>query len=148
MQVSGRSGRGDKKGKVIIQTFNMDHYAIEAVKKHDYSRFFNKEMHIRKELSYPPYYYVASLKVISTSYDIAQKESNIVAKKLRENLSDVSVLGPSIGSVFKYRNTYRFSIMLKYKKSDSLYEYLKKLIEYYQSKTNVTLDIDFDSLKF
>ncbi len=148
MQVSGRSGRGDKKGKVIIQTFNKDHYAIEAVKTHDYHRFFNQEMKIRRDLSYPPYYYVASLKVISSSYDVAQKESNFVAKNLRENLADVTVLGPSIGSVFKYRNTYRFSIMLKYKKSENLYKYLKKLLEHYQNKHNVTLDIDFDSLKF
>ena len=55
-QTSGRSGRSKKQGKVIIQTFNKDHYAIKYSKMHDYVGFYNEEMDIRRKLKYPPYY--------------------------------------------------------------------------------------------
>ena len=55
MQASGRSGRADSMGKVIIQAFNVDHYAIKAVISHDYSYFYNIEMNYRQKTAYPPY---------------------------------------------------------------------------------------------
>ena len=58
MQTAGRSGRGEKKGSVIIQTFNPEHYAITLASKHDYIDFFKQEMEVRRKLSYPPYYYL------------------------------------------------------------------------------------------
>ena len=68
-QVAGRSGRGEKSGKVIIQTFNPEHYAIRYAKNHDYLGFFNQEMQIIHKLGYPPYYYLTSIKILSKSYD-------------------------------------------------------------------------------
>ena len=62
-QVAGRSGRSDKSGKVIIQTFNPDHYAISFVKKHDYLSFYEKEMSIRRQLKYPPYFYLCNIRI-------------------------------------------------------------------------------------
>ena len=115
-QVSGRSGRGEKKGTVIIQTFNQDHYAIKLAKTHDYMAFFKEEMKIRKTLQYPPYCFLVSIKVISKDYNLAQAESNLIAKRLRENLLNSTVLGPSIGSTFKINNTYRFGIIKNNKK--------------------------------
>ena len=61
-QVAGRSGRSNKEGSVIIQTFNPDHYAIELTKRHDYLSFYKKEMDIRRRLKYPPYYYLCSIR--------------------------------------------------------------------------------------
>ena len=89
---------------------------------------------------------IVSIKVISSDYDLAKVESVNVAEKLKENLKSSTILGPSIGSVFKYKNTYRFGILIKYKKEDNLYPYLKKLIEYYQSNPKIRLDIDFNSI--
>ena len=60
-QVSGRAGRANKQGKVIIQTYNPDHYAIQDAKTHDYEKFFNQEMMLRRQASYPPYYYTVRL---------------------------------------------------------------------------------------
>lgn len=145
-QVAGRSGRGDKKGSVIIQTFNKEHYAIELASKHKYMEFFNREMRIRRELNYPPYSYLVSIKIISRDYDVASRESNIIASRLKDNLLSSIVLGPSIGSTFKVNNTYRFGIIIKYKKEDNLYPYLEKLLEYYKSNDKIKIDIDFNPI--
>lgn len=143
-QVSGRSGRGDKEGEVIIQTFNPDHYAIRFAKNHDYASFFKQEMDIRRKLSYPPYYYLVSIKVISKNYELARDESNKVASFLKENLKSSIVLGPNVGSVFKVNNMYRFHILIKYKKDNDLYNTLEKIIDYYKSKSSIKIDIDFN----
>ena len=145
-QVSGRSGRGEKKGTVIIQTFNQDHYAIKLAKTHDYMAFFKEEMKIRKTLQYPPYCFLVSIKVISKDYNLAQTESNLIAKRLRENLLNSTILGPSIGSTFKINNTYRFGIIIKYKKEDNLYPFLEKMLDYYKINDKIRLDIDFNPI--
>lgn len=145
-QVSGRSGRGEKKGTVIIQTFNQDHYAVKLAKTHDYMAFFKEEMKIRKTLQYPPYCFLVSIKVISKDYNLAQTESNLIAKRLRENLLNSTVLGPSIGSTFKINNTYRFGIIIKYKKEDNLYPFLEKMLDYYKINDKIRLDIDFNPI--
>ena len=143
-QVSGRSGRGDKKGEVVIQTFNPDHYAIYLAKDHNYLSFFQKEMNIRKQLCYPPYYYLVSIKVISSDYELAKSEISKVANKLYDNLSSSIILGPSVSNIFKVNNNYRFQIIIKYKKEDNLYPTLQKIIEYYKSNSKVRIDIDFN----
>ena len=144
-QVSGRSGRSEKKGIVIIQTYNQDHYSIRYAKNHDYMSFFKEEMNIRKKLNYPPYTYIISIKIISNDYEIAKKESEYLKNKLEENIKS-QVLGPSIGSSFRINNTYRFGILIKYKKDDTIIPYLKKVIEYYKSNNKVRIDIDFNPI--
>ena len=144
-QVSGRSGRGAKSGKVIIQTFNPDHYAIKYAQIHDYKNFFNYEMKIRKQLKYSPYYYMVAIKIIGVNYEDLKIESNKVANILKRDLTSSYILGPSIGSIFKVKNTYRFGIVIKYKKEDMLYPTLIKLIDYYKSNSKIKLDIDFNT---
>ncbi|MGN0973708.1 MAG: primosomal protein N' [Bacilli bacterium] len=143
-QVSGRSGRSKKTGKVLIQTFNPEHYAIEYAKNHDYKGFFNTEMMIRRKLNYPPYYYLTYLKVISKDYDLASKESIKISKILKKYLLNSVVLGPSVCNVFKVNNTYRFGIIIKYKKDDNLYKTLKQIIEHYKTNPKITIDIEFN----
>lgn len=143
-QVSGRSGRGDKKGEVIIQSFNPSHYAIYLAKDHNYLEFFKEEMQIRRQLGYPPYYYLVSIKVMSTSYDMAKDESNKVANKVKKELLNSIVLGPTVSNVFKVNNIYRFSIIIKYKKEEMLYPVLNQIIDYYKSNSKVKIDIDFN----
>ena len=145
-QVAGRSGRGEKKGSVIIQTYNPDHYAIDLSKTHDYIGFYNKEMQIRRELSYSPYYYMTSIKIISKDYDKAKEESNKVGGLLRTKLTDSIILGPTVCSVFKMNNLYRFNIIIKYKKEDNLYPTLEYLQEHYKNSNNTKIDIDFNPI--
>ena len=145
-QVSGRSGRSSKKGSVIIQSFNPEHYSIKLASLQNYDLFFKQEMHYRKELNYPPYCFLVSLKIISEDYELAKIESNSIACRLKENLSNSVILGPSIGSTFKVKNTYRFGITIKYKKEDNLYSYLEKLLDFYKSNSKIKLDIDFNPI--
>ena len=147
-QVSGRSGRSDKTGQVIIQTFNKDHYAILYAKNHDYVGFYKKEMTIRHTLKYSPYYYICYLKISSKDYDLASKEANKIKKSLERNLDKEIILGPSPANVFKVNNIYRFGIIIKYKKDDKLYQILNKLIEHYRSNNKVAIDIDFNPNHF
>ena len=148
MQTAGRSGRGEKEGKVIIQTFNPNHYAINLAQKHDYIDFFYKEMSIRRKLSYPPYYYLSYIKIISKDYNLASVESKKIGAYLLNNLNDCNVLGPSPCSIFKLNGLYRFGIVIKYKKSNNLYEILNKLVDVYKNNTKIKLDIDMNPNNF
>ena len=127
-QTSGRVGRFNLPGKVIIQTYNPTNYVYSSVIKNDFEQFFNYEMNIRKKLNYPPYYYICSLTVVSSSYEKSRDEAAKVRKYLDNNLSeDHIILGPSVASIFKLKNKYRFNIMVKYKKTYELMKVVKEL---------------------
>ncbi len=143
-QVAGRSGRSEKTGKVVIQTYNPDHYAIEFAKKHDYLGFYNKEMEIRKILKYPPFYYLCFIRISGKDASFIFGEANKIKRSLERNLLYTSILGPSTCSVFKVNNIYRYGIILKYKKEDNLKDILEKILEHYKSNSNIKIDIDFN----
>ena len=148
MQTAGRSGRGNVPGKVIIQTFNPEHYAIYLAKNHDYLSFFKEEMSIRRKLSYPPYYYIAYVKIIGKNYDILSKESNKIGDKLKQELNDSIILGPTTCSVFIVKNEYRFGITIKYKKENNLYPVLNSIVDHYKENRNLKIDIDINPNTF
>lgn len=83
-QASGRAGRKDTLGTVVLQTFNKDNFILKCVAEQDYDKFYNYEMNIRKKLKYPPYYFLVSLKITSKSYEEASKESINTANFLRK----------------------------------------------------------------
>ena len=101
-------------------------------------------MMIRRELSYPPYYYLTYLKVISKDYETARNEATNIGNLLKKKLNNSIILGPSVCNVFKVNNTYRFGIIIKYKKEDNLYETLESIDEHYKSNAKVKIDIDFN----
>ena len=145
-QVLGRSGRGNKEGKVLIQTFNPEHYAITYTKNHDYLGFYNEEMKIRKILKYPPYYYLTLIKIISTTYEVARDEANKIKNYLSKNLSsNFIILGPSTASVFKLKNKYYFQIIIKYKKEENIFKVLKDINDTYITN-KVSVDINVNPL--
>lgn len=145
-QVSGRSGRGEKKGEVIIQTYNPDHYAIVYSKNNDYLSFYEKEMEIRKHLSYPPYYYLILIRIISSSYDLAKDNSNKIYNYLHKNLK-VDILGPSMANIFRVNNKYHFQIIIKYKTIDNIMEYLKYINSHYSKMKDIKIEIDFNPIR-
>ncbi len=143
-QVAGRAGRKGDPSKVIIQTYNPDHYAITYAKNHDYLGFYEEEMKYRKVLSYPPFYYLVLIKVISKDYDLASKASGQLAHRLKSELSpSTSVLGPSVASVFKLRGNYHFNILIKYKYDDLLLSVLKNNKEHFMSN-KLNIDVTFN----
>ena len=147
-QTAGRCGRAQKEGKVIIQTFNPEHYAIELSKRHDYKAFFKEEMDIRRNLAYPPYYYLVYIKIMGKDYEILSQESNKIGNKLKNELSNSKILGPTTCSVFKLKGVYRFGIIIKYKKEPNLNIILDSLIEHYKNNTRIKIDIDVNPVNF
>lgn len=142
-QTAGRVGRFNLPGKVIIQTYNPTNYVYNAVTKNDYEYFFNYEMKIRKQLMYPPYYYICNLTMISDSFEKSRDTANIIKKYLDNNLDDsYIVLGPSVASIVKLKNKYRFNIMIKYKKNDLLMKVLKEIND--NNYSDVTIDININ----
>ena len=142
-QTAGRVGRFNIPGKVIIQTYNPKNYVYESVIKNDYEEFFNHEMVIRHKLSYPPYYYICNLLITSTDFNTAGDAGNKIKSYLDSVLNeDYIVLGPSVSSIVKLKNKYRFNIMIKYKKSDKLYEALNVINS--MNIKNVNVDISLN----
>ena len=148
MQTAGRSGRGEKNGSVIIQTFNPEHYAITLASKHDYIDFFKQEMEVRRKLSYPPYYYLTYIKVIGKDYNKISVESNKIASILTRELKNSKILGPTTCSVFKLNGLFRFGIIIKYKKEEKMEEVLQSLVNHYKGNQTVKVDIDINPNNF
>lgn len=144
-QVSGRAGRSESKGEVIIQTFNPDHYAITLAKNHDYIGFYKEEMKIRKMLKYSPYYYMVLLSITSNDYELGFKEANKIGSYIRNNISNDSiVLGPTMANMFKVNNIYHYQIIIKYRKDDSLMKVLKFIIDMQVKNNKIDVSIDFN----
>lgn len=147
-QVAGRAGRSDKEGEVIIQTFNPEHYAIQYTKRYDYLGFYNKEMSIRRELKYPPYYYICYVKISGKDNKYIYEESLKITKLFHNKLINMIILGPSPCTIFKLNNIYRYGIILKYKKDEDLREVLNKVIEHYKDNRNIKIDVNFNPSHF
>lgn len=147
-QVAGRSGRSQKTGKVYIQTFNPDHYAISFVKEHDYLGFYREEMKIRRRLGYPPFYFLCYLKISGKEADYLFQESLKIKRSLERNLEHTTILGPTTLAVFKVNNVYRYGIILKYKREEALYDILIKIQNHYKSNHKLRVDIDFNPSHF
>ncbi len=146
-QASGRAGRSNLAGEVILQTYNPDNYVLNCVKENNFNKFFNYEMNIRKILKYPPYYYLVSLKIIAKDYDKSLENATKIANYLRKSISPSSiVLGPTTASLFKFNNTYRFQIVIKYRYDEKLMGVLKYLDNIYLNDKDVNLEIDIDPL--
>ena len=143
-QVAGRSGRASKTGSVIIQTFNPEHYAINLCRNHDYLSFYKQEMMIRRQLKYPPYYYICNIRVSGKDASYILGEALKIKNSLERNLVSTIILGPSSSSLFKMNNVFRYNIILKYKKEDNLYLILSKVIEHYLSNNKIKIDVDFN----
>ena len=144
-QVSGRAGRSENKGEVIVQTFNPDHYAITLAKNHDYIDFYKEEMKIRKMLKYSPYYYMVLVAITSKDYELGFKEANKIGSYIRNNISNDSiVLGPTMANMFKVNNIYHYQIIIKYRKDDSLMKVLKFIIDMQVRNNKIDVSIDFN----
>ena len=143
-QVSGRSGRSNKEGEVMIQTYNPDHYAIALTKNHNYPDFYKQEMKIRKAMKYPPYYYLCSIRIKGKDSKIVWTEANKIKNYLEKNLSNSITLGPTPANIFKMHDIYRYNIIIKYKNIDNLHQIFPELQKHYLNQTKVSLDIDFN----
>ena len=158
LQVSGRAGRGDKKGNVIVQTADIDNKIFEYLKKHDYSDFFWEEIKERKAFLYPPF--TTLIRVLCSSEDYvnsaetAEKIKNAVEFYLKKRELGIICLGPVPNLIHKIDNKYRWQLFYKIQSEEQL-ALMKNIITYILSEkrnllvnkgTNVTIDINPKSL--
>ena len=144
-QAVGRSGRSDKKGEAIIQTYSPTHYAITMAARQDYELFYRKEMELRKMQSYPPYTFVASVTVASKSEDLTIDTTYRIVDKLHDELKDEAVvLGPSTPYVPYENHQHVRMIMLKYRHPEIVKESLQKLLKSGLNKSGISLSINID----
>ncbi len=130
MQVAGRAGRRTETthSRVVVQTFNPEHYAIQAAARHDYRGFYEGEIRFRAEHGYPPYGQLARLVYSSPSNERCEQEAQLVARHLRlraehlanaarhahqPNIDDIDVLGPAPCFVHKVRGRYRWQVLIR-----------------------------------
>ncbi len=152
-QVTGRAGRGEKPGKVIIQTFQPDHYAVVAAREHDYQSFYEHEIGLRHALSYPPYSRLINVKFSGEKEQLvhqAAQECSALARK-DKNAAVVEILGPAPAPLSKLRNSYRWQLLLKGHNLSSLAalgHFLRSNppSQVRANKVRMSLDVDPDSM--
>lgn len=142
-QAAGRAGRGDKPGKVIIQTYQPENYVMNKIMKNDYEGFYNAEIEGRKILGYPPFSKIINIGISSTKED----KLSATAKKLFEAVKRdyVEVYGPNKSLVYKVKNRYRENIFIKgSKKNIDCYksELENILAEFNDEGCRIVVDID------
>jgi len=133
-QVAGRAGRGDRRGRVIIQTFNPEHYALATAKEHDYESFFQREKELREQLGYPPFSYLACLrfkgndkKMTSDMVQSMGMEIRGILKKWPKRGKEIQVLGPAEAPLAKLKGKYRWQILVKSKRAELLHYFLREV---------------------
>ncbi|MGE7877000.1 primosomal protein N' [Peribacillus muralis] len=135
-QVSGRAGRHQLPGEVVIQTYTPEHYSIELSALQDYDAFYEREMDLRRKSHYPPYYYVVLITVshedLMKTVSVTEKITNYLSSRLNR---DSIVLGPVASPISRINNRYRYQCLIKYKREPDLNRHLRTLLEHYQKET-------------
>jgi len=150
-QVAGRAGRGETPGKVVLQTFFPDHYAIQFAAAHDYHGFYEKEARFRSWMHYPPFNAVSNVLVRSAKLDEALTWSGILGKWFAATrLEGVRVMGPAAAPIVRLKTEYRYHFLLKSASRERMNAALRAMIEHAVEKkiprTNLVVDVDALSL--
>ncbi len=150
-QVAGRAGRGELKGRVLIQTFYPEHYAIQDAVKQDYSAFFERELHFRRMMAYPPFTSLANVIVRDTSLEKAIRWSRQLSEYFSPRDGEgVRILGPATAPLARLKKEHRFQFLLKSPKRSVLTKLLSGAMAYCDAKeipeTAVLVDVDPISL--
>jgi primosomal protein N' (replication factor Y) len=128
-QVSGRAGRREQQGKVVIQTSNPDHPILSFILHQQYSGFYKKEIDDRKQHSYPPFSRLIEITVKHIDKKISKEASLVLTEQLRKDLQGVKILGPGEPMISKIRNQYLMTILLKIPRGKADLPQLKNIIQ-------------------
>lgn len=141
-QVSGRAGRRNVSGKVIIQAFNPDHYAIQYAFNHDYLGFYEHEMRLRRLAKYVPFYFLVQLLFVGEKMRDLFVAAKAAVNSLRQTLTaEAIVLGPSLPVIPKVKNLYSCQIIIKYRDEPKLNTMLTEVKEKYENELiRITID--------
>jgi len=146
-QVAGRAGRGQSPGKVILQTYFQDHYAVNYAARHDFIGFYEKELRFRSWMHYPPYSALANVLVRSDNLDDALKWSGQLGKWFDTTRHEgVRVLGPAAAPIMRLKRDYRYHFVLKSPSREKLNTTLRAMLSYAAQqkipRTQVIVDMD------
>ncbi len=146
-QVAGRAGRGQTPGKVVLQTYFPDHYAVQYAAQHDFIGFYEKELRFRSWMHYPPYSALANVLVRSDKLDEALQWSGILGKWFEKTRHEgVRVLGPAAAPILRLKRDYRYHFVLKSQSREKLNTTLRSMLAYAASqkipRTQVIVDVD------
>jgi primosomal protein N' (replication factor Y) len=145
-QVAGRAGRGSVPGIVLVQTINPDHYAVRLAAAQDYQAFYEKELHFRRMMHYPPFRAMANVLVRSEKKEMAMRMSGELEHKLLPPPEAIKVMGPAEAPVPRLKNEYRYQFLIKAASRKTLNELLQKVrtyaLEHKWGATALVIDVD------
>lgn len=146
-QVAGRAGRGNVPGKVVLQTYFPDHYAVQYAAQHDFAGFYDKELRFRSWMHYPPYNALANVLVRSEKLDDALRWAGLLGRWLENTRHEgVRVLGPAPAPILRLKNDYRYHFVLKSPSREKLNNLLRAMLAYAARekipRTHVIVDVD------
>ena len=146
-QVAGRAGRGEVPGKVVLQTFFPDHYAVQYAAVHDFAGFYEKELRFRSWMHYPPYSAIANVVLRSDKLDDTLKWSGLLGRWFESTRHEgVRVLGPAAAPIQRLKRDYRYHFILKSQSREKLNALLRTmLVQAAKEKiprTNIVVDVD------
>jgi primosomal protein N' (replication factor Y) (superfamily II helicase) len=137
-QVSGRAGRHELEGKVIVQGYDIGHYSIQLASQHDYESFYNFEMKTRKLHQYPPFYYLGLLTFshleLMQVVEASEKAASFLSKRLSP---DSLLLGPVTSPIARVKDRYRYQVMIKYKNEPELRNWFEEIISHFQKDKSI-----------
>ena len=150
-QVAGRAGRGESPGKVILQTYFPEHYAVQFATRHDYQGFYEKESRYRSWMHYPPFTALANVLVRSDRLEEALKDAGLLGQWFRNTRHEtVRVLGPAAAPIIRLKNEYRYHLLLKSASREKLNATLRAMLAYAGEQKiprgNLVVDVDAVSL--
>jgi primosomal protein N' (replication factor Y) len=146
-QVAGRAGRGQTPGKVVLQTYFPDHYAVQYAARHDFTGFYEKELRFRSWMHYPPYSALANVLVRSDRLDEALQWSGLLGKWFEKTRHEgIRVLGPAAAPILRLKRDYRYHFVLKSASREKLNALLRTMLAYAAAqkipRTQVIVDVD------
>lgn len=146
-QVSGRGGRGDRTGKVVVQTFNPGSYAVRHAREHDYLGFYEEELPLRRELGYPPFSRIIGLHFSSLKKAEGKKAVAELGRKARELAATVAfgkvdVIGPAESPLARLRGRYRWQMLLRGAQSGPLHLLAERILEEKGQGLEIQADVD------
>ncbi|SEH71899.1 replication restart DNA helicase PriA [Halobacillus karajensis] len=147
-QVSGRAGRHEKAGEVVVQTYSPEHYSIELASQYDYEQFFKEEMKLRKAFRYPPYFYLTLFTISHPNQLKVQEVTQKITMFMQQRLSDKAyVLGPTPSALTRINNRYRYQCMIKYKNEPEQRTFVERILHYYEDEmkqeNGLQITVDF-----
>ena len=146
-QVAGRAGRGDSPGKVVLQTFFPDHYAVQYAARHDYRGFYEKELRFRSWMHYPPYSALSNVLVRAAKLEDALRWSGELGKWFEKTSHEgVRVLGPAAAPIVRLKQDFRYHFVLKSESREKMNRLLRSMLAYAAvekiPRTNLVVDVD------